>query len=465
MNDALLRELAAVCGPGGLIAGARDVEPYVTDWRGVFVGNALAVARPGDTNAVAACVRACAAAGVAIVPQGGNTGLAAGATPLDLERAIVLNLSRMRAIRNVDALGFTIAVDAGCVLADVQAEAERAQRFFPLSLAAEGSAQIGGLISTNAGGTAVLRYGSMRALVLGLEVVLADGAIADGMRALRKDNAGYDWKQLFIGTEGTLGVVTGAVLRLFSKPAHRATALLGVASVGDAIAAFADVQEALGEALVGCELFGDRAVQLRIAHEPQLARPIGEHPWYLLVEASSSLPGLRDGAEAALALALEREHAGDCVLAESSAQAEALWSWRETITENERRAGRSAKHDVSVPISSIPAFMDRATAAVENGHAGTRVLAFGHVGDGNIHFNVLLGEHAAAHDVNATVHAIVREFGGSITAEHGIGRYRREELAGHRSAAEMALMRAVKDAIDPRGVMNPGAVLSATPAE
>ena len=458
--DSLLTELAAICGPGGLLTEPADLRSYVTDWRGVFVGNALAVARPSDARGVAACVRACAAAGVAVVPQGGNTGLAAGATPLDLERAIVLSLSRMRTIRSCDAIGFSIAVDAGCVLADVQSAAGAVQRLFPLSLAAEGSAQIGGLIATNAGGTAVLRHGSMRALVLGIEVVLPDGTIVDGMRALRKDNAGYDWKQLFIGSEGTLGVITGAVLRLFAKPAHRATALLGVASAADAVAAYADVQEALGEALVGCELFSDRAVELRIAHEPQLHRPIARHPWYLLVEASSSLPGLRGGAEAALALTLERGHAGDCVLAESSAQSEALWSWRETITENERRAGRSAKHDVSVPISRIPAFLARATEAVECTHAGTRVLAFGHVGDGNIHFNVLLGDRAVAHEVNATVHAIVRDFSGSITAEHGIGRYRRDELAQHRSPAELALMLAVKRAVDPRGVMNPGAVLN-----
>jgi FAD/FMN-containing dehydrogenase len=459
VSQALLERLAAICGPGGVLTDARDVAPYLTDWRGVFTGTALAVARPANTAAVAASVRACADARVAIVPQGGNTGLAAGATPLDLERAIVLSLARMRCIRALDAAGFTMNVDAGCVLADVQSAAHEAGRFFPLSLAAEGSAQIGGLIATNAGGTAVLRYGSMRALVLGLEVVLADGSIADGMRALRKDNAGYDWKQLFIGSEGTLGVITGAVLRLFARPAHRATALLGVATVRDAIAAFGDVQEALGEALTGCELFSERAVALRLGYEPQLARPLAEHPWYLLVEAASSLPSLRDGVEAALRLASERGHVADGVIAESSAQAVALWSWRETITENERRAGRSAKHDVSVAISAIPAFLDKATTAVERVHPGARVLAFGHAGDGNIHFNVLLGPDARSEDVNRTVHAIVREFNGSITAEHGIGRYRRDELAAHRSPTELALMRAIKDAVDPKGLMNPGAVL------
>jgi FAD/FMN-containing dehydrogenase len=459
VNDAFLQRLATICGNGGLLTEPNDIIPFVTDWRGVFVGAARAVARPADTQAVAACVRACNDAGVAIVPQGGNTGLAAGATPLDLDNAIVLSLARMRNLRAIDPLGFTITVDAGCVLADVQAAAEEATRLFPLSLAAEGSAQIGGLISTNAGGTAVLRYGSMRALVLGLEVVLPNGEVADGMRALRKDNAGYDWKQLFIGAEGTLGIITAAVLRLFARPAHRATALLSVPSIRDAVAAFGDVAESLGEALVGAELFSERAVTLRLQFEPQLVRPLATQPWYLLLEAAASLPGLREGAEAALATALERGHAADGVVAASSAQAHALWAWRETITENERRTGPSAKHDVSVPISEIPAFVERATLEVESRHPGARVLAFGHVGDGNIHFNVLLGEQQSAADVNRTVHALVREIGGSITAEHGIGRYRRDELREHRSPAELALMRAVKDAIDPAGIMNPGAVL------
>jgi FAD/FMN-containing dehydrogenase len=459
VSQGLLDQLAAICGPGGLLTDAGDILPHVTDWRGVFTGSALAVARPADSAAVAACVRACVDAGVAIVPQGGNTGLAAGATPLGLERAIVLNLARMRRIRALDAAGFTVCVDAGCVLADVQTAALKADRFFPLSLAAEGSAQIGGLIATNAGGTAVLHYGSMRALVLGLEVVLPDGTIANGLRALRKDNAGYDWKQLFIGSEGTLGVITGAVLRLFARPAHRVTTLLAATTANDAIATFGDLQEALGEALVGCELFSERAVSLRLAQEPQLARPLTEHPWYLLAEAASSLPGLRDGVEAALALASERGHIADGVIAESGAQAAALWSWRETISENERRVGTSAKHDVSVAISEIPAFLERATTAVERDHPGTLVLAFGHAGDGNIHFNVLLGVDARAEDVNRTVHAIVRDFRGSITAEHGIGRYRRDELPAHRSPAELTLMHAVKTAVDPRGVMNPGAVM------
>lgn len=458
-ESALLRELESICGASAVLADASEMASYVEDWRGIYHGRAIAVARPVNAEQTSACVRACAAAGVAVVPQGGNTGLAAGATPLDLERAVVLSTNRMRRIRNVDAPGFTIAVDAGCVLEHVQQAASEAGRLFPLSLAAQGSAQIGGLISTNAGGTAVLRYGSMRSLVLGLEVVLADGTILDGMRALRKDNAGYQWRELFIGAEGTLGVITGAVLRLFPRPAERTVALLGMDDLPSVIAAFSQLQDDLGDVLVAAELFDDRAVALRIAHEPQMVRPMEPHPWYLLIEAASSLPGLQAGVERALERAVEAGHASDALIAQSSVQAHALWSWRETITENERRAGRSAKHDVSVAISAIPAFIDEATHAVESAFPGARVLAFGHVGDGNIHFNVLLGETAAALDVNGVVHKIVRAYRGSITAEHGIGRYRRDELPEHRSAAEMALMRAIKAAVDPSGLMNPGSVL------
>lgn len=458
-NAAVLRELEAICGASAVIADAPGMAPYLEDWRGVYRGSAIAVVRPVNAEQTAASLQACAAAGVAVVPQGGNTGLAAGATPLGLNRAVVLSTNRMRRIRNVDAAGFTIAVDAGCVLEHVQQAASEAGRLFPLSLAAQGSAQIGGLISTNAGGTAVLRYGSMRSLVLGLEVVLADGTILDGMRALRKDNAGYQWRELFIGAEGTLGVITGAVLRLFPRPAQRSVALLGIDGLPSVIAAFAQLQDGLGDVLVAAELFDDRAVALRIEHEPQLVRPMDRHPWYLLIEAASSLPGLHAAVERVLERTLESGHACDALVAQSSAQAHALWSWRETITENERRAGRSAKHDVSVAISAIPAFIEEATRAVESAFAGTRVLAFGHAGDGNIHFNVLLGESAAAQEVNRVVHEIVATYRGSITAEHGIGRYRRDELPQHRSEAELSLMRAIKMAVDPKGMMNPGAVL------
>jgi FAD/FMN-containing dehydrogenase len=423
---------------------------YLHDWRGVFRGDALAVVRPASTIDIAHVVRACVEERVAIVPQGGNTGLSAGATPIVTGPCIVLALERMKAIRTIDPLGYTIAVEAGAVLADVQHAARQADRLFPLSLAAEGSAQIGGLLATNAGGTAVLRYGTMRALALGIEAVLPNASVVDGMRALRKDNAGYDWKQVLIGSEGTLGVITAATLRLFPRPKHFATALIGVDAVEDALAAYSSLQVALGESLSACELIPDRAIAMRIEHESR-KRPMTQHAWYVLAEGSSNLSGLDDAFESVLA-------GYDGVLATSSEQSRGLWEWREAITESEKRAGRSAKHDVSVPLSAIPRFIAEATEAVEKRHPSCGVLAFGHIGDGNIHFNVLLDGGATADAVNATVHAIVAKYRGSITAEHGIGRYRVNELRAHRSEEELTLMRKIKAALDPQNIMNPGAV-------
>lgn len=460
MSPTLVDDLRSIAGEDAVLTGS-DVEPYVTDWRGVFHGHAQAVVRPSSAQTVAAVVGHCAQNGVAVVPQGGNTGLAAGATPFDLENAIVLSLNRMRSVRALDPIGNTIAVDAGCVLSEIQEAALNANRFFPLSLAAEGTAQIGGLIATNAGGTAVLRYGTMRALVLGVEAVLPDGRIVDGMRALRKDNAGYDWKQLFIGSEGTLGVITGAVLRLFPKLTQRSTALLSIDTLQNVLHAFEALQNGLGDTLEACELFSDVAVGLRVKYEPGVELPMERRAWYLLVEAASTLAGLHDAAEAAFASVLEAEIATDCIVASSPNQATALWEWRETISENEKRTGPSAKHDVSVPISDIPEFVTLATQTVEREFPGARALVFGHVGDGNIHFNVLLPADgsATAARVNEAVHALVAKYRGSITAEHGIGRYRRDELAQYRGGAEMDLMRAIKRAVDPRDTMNPGAVL------
>lgn len=462
MTEALLGALRNTCGDAAVLADAASIQPYVTDWRGTYVGRASAVVRPASTEQVSEVVRICADARVPIVPQGGNTGLAAGATPLKLRDAVVVNLSRMRRIVTVDADAYAMTVEAGCVLADVQQAARRAHRLFPLSLAAEGSAEIGGLISTNAGGTAVLRYGSMRSLVLGLEAVLPDGRIVDGLRALYKDNAGYDWKQLFVGAEGTLGIITRAVLRLFPLPRERVTALVGIDSCETALRAFSMLQALLGETLSACELFPDRALALRLAHEPALRRPMAEHAWYLLVEASSSLSTLRAAAEEAFVALDDAGLAGAIVIAENSSQARALWEWRETITETEKRAGSSVKHDVSVPISAIPEFIARATERIERDHPGASVLAFGHFGDGNIHFNVMLpnANALAADAISAGVYEIIADFRGSITAEHGIGRYRRDELLAHRSIFEMELMRTVKRALDPENIMNPGAILS-----
>lgn len=461
MKAQLLDALRDACGDAAVLADAASIEPYVTDWRGTFVGRASAVVRPASTEQVSEVVRICSDARIPIVPQGGNTGLAAGATPLQLRDAIIVSLSRMRRIVSVDADAYAVTVEAGCVLADVQQAARRAERLFPLSLAAEGSAEIGGLVSTNAGGTAVLRYGTMRSLVLGLEAVLPDGRIVDGLRALYKDNAGYDWKQLFIGAEGTLGIVTRAVLRLFPMPRERVTALIGIDLSETALRVFSHLQTMLGETLSACELFPDRALALRVAYEPGLRRPMAEHAWYLLVEATSSLSTLRTAAEEAFVALDDAGLAGAIVIAENSAQARALWEWRETITETEKRTGRSVKHDVSVPISAIPEFIARATERIERDHPGVTVLAFGHFGDGNIHFNVLVpGATTAVVDaISAAVYEMIADFRGSITAEHGIGRYRRNELLAHRSIFEMDLMRTVKRALDPGNVMNPGAVL------
>lgn len=461
MNNALIAALREACGEASVITDRAEIKPYVTDWRGQYTGDALAVVRPSTTQQVSAIVKACIAAQAAIVPQGGNTGLAAGATPLGIDHAVVVNLSHMRRIVSIDPQGYTMCVEAGAVLAEVQEAAERADRLFPLSLAAEGSAQIGGLISTNAGGTAVLRYGSMRSLVLGLEVVLSDGHIVDGLRELYKDNAGYDWKQIFIGAEGTLGIITRAVLRVFPRPRARLTALAGVESCEAALRLFSSLQSRLGETLTACELFPERAVALRLAHEPALVRPMPEHPWYVLIEAASTLSSLRDEAEEALVQLEAAGVASDVVVAGSGAQETALWEWRERITETEKRAGRSVKHDVSVPLSAIPAFVARATERIERNYPGTSVLAFGHLGDGNIHFNVLLPENDAV-DVemlSGEVYTLIADFRGSITAEHGIGRYRRDELPGHRSSSEMHVLEAIKRAMDPSGMLNPGAVL------
>ena len=461
MNASLIAALRQACGDAAVLTEPDAIAPFVTDWKGTSIGCAQAVVRPATTAQVADVVRACGAADVPIVPQGGNTGLATGATPLDLPDAVVVNLSRMREIVSIDPLGNTMIVEAGAVLSDVQEAARVAHRYFPLSLAAEGSAEIGGLIATNAGGTAVLRYGSMRALVLGLEVVLPDGTVADGMRALYKDNAGYDWKQLFIGSEGTLGIITRAVLRLFPQPRASVTAMLGVATAAGALRAFSRLRELLGETLTACELIPERAFALRTEFEPALRRPLRKHPWYLLIEAASSLSSLTTEAEEALAALEDDAEIGEIVMAQAPAHARVLWDWRETISESEKRAGPSLKHDVSVAVADVPSFIERATAAVEAQFPGTRVLAFGHMGDGNIHFNVQLPADAALdrEAVSAAVYEFIAQYRGSITAEHGIGRYRRAQLLHHRSAAELEIMKAMKGAIDPRDRMNPGAVL------
>lgn len=459
MSESLLADLAAILGPNGLLTSDADMAGFAIDWRRMFPGRPLCVARPADTAQVSAVMRACAAHGVAIVPQGGNTGLAGGAVPDASGRQVVLSLARMNAIREVDPVGLTVEVQAGAILKSVQDAAAAVGRLLPISLAAEGSAMIGGVIAANAGGVNVLRYGMTRGFVLGLEVVLADGTVLNGLRRLRKDNAGYDWKQLFIGSEGTLGIVTAAVLRLTPRPNHTTTALLAVPDPASALRLLDMAQTAMGDTISAFELISGQSIALVTRHAG-LTCPIAQGEWFLLIEAGSSLTGLREAAVSLLEQAFEQGLALDGVVAESGAQAAQLWALREHVTEAEAREGKSLKHDISVPLTAIPDFLDAAKAALDEAAPGTRLNVFGHLGDGNLHYNVLVD---AAHDgelVNRTVHDAVARFDGSISAEHGIGQYRVEELERLRAPAEQALSRRIKAALDPQSLLNPGKVFS-----
>jgi FAD/FMN-containing dehydrogenase len=458
MPTDLLQRLTSLVGPAGVITGGSDLEPYAVDWRKLFPGSPACVVRPISTEQVAGIVQICREAGVAIVPQGGNTGLAGGAVPDVSGTQVVLSLNRMAAIRHVDPVGLTLEAEAGCILKVAQDAAASAGRLLPISLAAEGSATIGGVVAANAGGVNVLRYGMTRSLVLGLEVVLPDGTIANGLRRLRKDNAGYDWKQLFIGSEGTLGIVTAAVLRLLPRPKHAVTALLSVADPAAALRLLALAQDELGDQISAFELISATSMQL-VAKHAGLKTPIAEGDWFVLIEAASSLAGVREAAETMLGAAFEQEIALDGVIAESGAQAAQLWALREHVTESEAREGKSVKHDVSVPLTEVPRFLAEAGEALAAGAPGTRVNAFGHLGDGNIHYNVLVAADHDAAVVNRIVHDVVAAFGGSISAEHGIGQYRVGELARYRASTEMDLARTIKRALDPDNRLNPGKVL------
>jgi len=463
-----LEHLAAIVGPANLLTDPADMAPYLVEERGLYRSSALAVARPGSTAEVAALVRACAEAKIAIVPQGGRTGLCGGAVPAGLERAIVIATERMDRIRAVDPVDFTMTVEAGCILATLQAAADEVGCLFPLSLAAEGSCRIGGNIATNAGGTNVLRYGSTRDLVLGLEVVLPDGRVWNGMKALRKDNTGYALNQLFIGSEGTLGIVTAAVLKLYPRPAERQTALIGLPDPQAALALLGQARRASGDAVTACELMSRLALDLAVRHIPGLRDPLETaSPWVLLLELSSSRPGgLREALESMLAQALEDGTAQDAVLAESGAQRQALWRLRESIPEAQKHEGGSIKHDISVSTSLVPEMIERASAAVAEALPGARPVAFGHIGDGNIHFNVSQPEGADKeafldqwHRLNRIIHDVVTAMGGSISAEHGIGRLKASELVRIKPELDIDLMHRIKKAFDPDGLMNPGAVL------
>jgi len=454
------KQLGDIVGAAHVLTAPQDTRPYFTDWRRQYTGTAECVVRPASTEEVARVVKLCGEHGIAIVPQGGNTGLSGGSVPTGKVREIVLALGRMNRIRELDRLNDTITAEAGCVLATVQRAAAEAGRLFALSLAAEGSCQIGGNLSTNAGGVNVLRYGTAREQVLGLEVVLPDGRIWNGLRGLRKDNTGYDLKQLFLGAEGTLGIITAAVLRLHPKPSASATAWIALASPAAAMELLAFLHERLGERLSAFELLSRACVDAVLAFAPGTQDPLAQpHPWYVLVEIADSggEQPLRERVEKALVEAAERGALADAALAQSGEQARALWRIRETVPEAQFT---NVKHDVSVPISQTAQFIERAAVRLRARYPDVRIYAFGHVGDGNIHYNVgperLVAERPA---VNRIVYDTVAELGGSISAEHGLGQLKRDEIRAHKSPLELELMRRLKDALDPQGLMNPGKVL------
>jgi FAD/FMN-containing dehydrogenase len=467
-ND-LLDRFASIVGEANTVRDANEMDAYLVELRHLYKGKASLVLRPGSTQEVSQILKLANETGTAIVPQGGNTGLVGGQIPFDGGDEIILSLSRMNAIRSIDPEGNTMTVDAGVILEQAQAAADQVGRLFPLSLASEGSCQIGGNLSTNAGGTAMLAYGNARDMVLGLEVVLADGRIWEGLRALRKDNTGYDLKDLFIGAEGTLGIITGAVLKLFPKPAERATAFAGLASVEDAARFFGLARQAAGGELTTFELIPRVGIQMVLRHGSQVRHPLSdEYEWYVLIEMTGleATGATNASLESLLGEALENECVRDAVIASSIAQRNEIWRLRDLMSEVQSLEGGSIKHDVSVPIASIPEFINRANDLMEVMVPGARPVPFGHYGDGNIHYNVSQPVEmdkdifmAQWDSVCAGVHEIVLDLKGSISAEHGIGRMKRETLKKVKSKVELDMMRQIKAVFDPNGILNPGKVL------
>ncbi|MSP82733.1 MAG: FAD-binding oxidoreductase [Alphaproteobacteria bacterium] len=470
LPDGLAERLRAIVGTPGLIDDPALMGRYVEDHRKRYPGTAALVVRPAATAEVAAVVAVCAAAGVAIVPQGGNTGLVAGGIPDASGREIVLSLSRMTAVRAIDPINNTLTVEAGRILADVQTAAAALDRLFPLSLAAEGSCTIGGNLSTNAGGTQVLRYGSARDLVLGLEVVLADGRVLNGLKGLRKDNTGYDLKQIFLGSEGTLGIITAATLKLFPRPHDVVTAWVGIPHARAAIDLLTLAQSESGGLVTTWEYMPHFCVDLVLRHLPGHRLPLAApHPAYLLIELATSGQDSGVGAtlERILAEGSQRAWVADATVAASVGQAKALWAIREEMPEAERREGSAIKHDTAVPISAIPDFLQQATAAAEAVVPGVRISSFGHIGDGNIHFNVLPPKGAdparfleAWDRVNQAVEGVAMGHGGSFSAEHGVGRAKQPSMVRYKSPLELELMWRLKTAFDPQGLLNPGRVVA-----
>ena len=464
----LLARLRDIVGPAQVLSNG-DLSAWELDWRRRWRGKALAVVRPGSTEEVAAVVRVCAACSTAIVPQGGNTGLVGGGVPDGSGTQVLLSLQRLNRVRGIDAANLTLTAEAGCVLQAVQDAAQAQGLLFPLSLAAEGSCTLGGNLATNAGGTQVLRWGNARDLCLGLEVVTAQGEVWSGLSGLRKDNTGYDLRDLFVGSEGTLGIITAATMKLAPLPAATTTALAACATLADCVALLTLARQRLGAGLTGFEAMGRFALDLVVRHFPALPNPLPAAPWTVLLEQSNTEGEAQARArfEALLGAALEAGIVGDAVVAESLAQSQALWHVRESIPLAQAEEGVNIKHDISVPVSRIPAFVEQTDAALQRHLPGIRLVNFGHLGDGNLHYNVqapaggdgrrFLDEQE--HAVNRIVFDAVAACGGSFSAEHGIGALKRDELAARKSPVALKLMRGIKAALDPQGLLNPGRML------
>ncbi|NPD67092.1 FAD-binding oxidoreductase [Lichenicola cladoniae] len=467
--NALIDILRARLGSGGMLTDPTDTEPYCSDWRGLYHGRTPAVLRPADTEAVAACVRACAEAGAGIVPMGGNTSMVGGAAVSENGHELVLSLSRMNRIRAIDPVDMTMTVEAGVTLKAAQDAAREAGCLLPLSISSEGSAQIGGVLATNAGGNNTVRYGNARELVLGLEAVMPDGTVFEGLRRLRKDNTGYALRQLLVGSEGTLGIITAAVLQLSPRPRQVEVALCAVASPEAALALFTAFRSADPSAIQAFEYMSGTGMGLVNRLIPDAALPLAEPaPHYVLVELASARDddSLRTLLESVLGEALEEGRVLDAVVAESETQRLAIWKLREEHAEAQKRAGGNVKNDVSVPVSRVPELIARATEACERLIPGIRVAPFGHLGDGNIHFNLVQPDGADRvaflardHEIMDTVAAIVRDLDGSFSAEHGVGKLKPYMMPSWRGGAELETMRRIKHALDPKGIMNPGKVL------
>jgi FAD/FMN-containing dehydrogenase len=467
-NDALRAELRGLLGADCVLTADADTAPFLVDHRQLYHGRALAVVLPRTVEQVAGIVRWCNGQRLGLVPQGGNTSYCGGATPDESGRQLLLSLRRLNRIRAIDADNFSLTAEAGCVLASVQQAADRLERFFPLSLGSEGSCQIGGNLATNAGGLNVVRYGMARELVLGIEAVLPDGQVFDGLKSLRKDNTGYDLKSLLIGSEGTLGVITAATLKLWPKMRSSATAFIAMATPEAAVKLLAVLRAQAGERLSSFELLPRIAIELTARHIPGITDPLTTaYPWYILCELTSAADEpLAELLQQTLAEAAERSLLLDAALATSERVRAAFWRLRESVPEAQRHAGASLKHDISVPIASLPEFINEASLWVQTHVRDGVLVCYGHAGDGNLHFNIncIERERSAAFlaqepQIRRAIHDLVAKFAGSISAEHGIGRLKREELARYASPAALGAMRAIKQALDPNGIMNPGKLL------